>query len=96
MPSLYEGFNMPIIEAMKAGIPVICSDSSSLPEIGGNAVRYFHPLRPETLAKVAIEILGSRKIQMEMIHLGIARANEFNWENTAKSTLAVYQKTLGN
>ena len=94
MPSLYEGFGIPILEALTAGTPVIASNSSSLPEVGGNAVKYFHPLRPDELAKVALEVLGSPSLQAEMRFAGYAQAAKFSWEKTAKETLAVYEKIL--
>ena len=94
MPSLYEGFGIPILEALTAGTPVIASNSSSLPEIGGEAVQYFHPLRSDDLARVALEVLSSSSLQAEMKSAGYVQATKFSWENTSKETLAVYKKIL--
>ncbi len=96
MPSLYEGFGIPILEALTAGTAVIASNSSSLPEVGGNAVRYFHPLRSDDLARVALEVISSPSLQAEMKLEGYTQAAKFSWENTSRETLAVYKKVIAN
>jgi len=93
-PSLYEGFGLPPLEAMACGTPVVCSRASSLPEVGGEAVRYFSPTSPEDMAQVLHEVLADEAVQEEMRVEGIRQASRFSWEKTADETLAVYETTL--
>lgn len=88
-PSLYEGFGMPVLEAMKAGCPVICSNTSSLPEVAGEAAIYFNPNDVEDLEKSLYNLLdlNTRK---ELIKKGLENVKKFTWENTCKKTLEVY------
>jgi glycosyltransferase involved in cell wall biosynthesis len=94
MPSLYEGFGIPILEAMASRIPVVCSQTTSLPEVAGDAARYFHPLRVDEIAKVMKEVLDSPDLQREMIALGQERVKKFSWSKMARETLEVYQKNI--
>ncbi len=94
-PSLYEGFGLPVLEAMACGTPVICSNSSSLPEIGGDAALYIDPEAESTLVR-ALEICESEPHRLAtMSRLGIARANQFSWERCARETADVYERCLG-
>ena len=96
MPSLYEGFGIPILEAMASEVPVVCSKTTSLPEIAGDAARYFHPLRPDDIARVMKEVLASSSLQSQMIALGKEQVKKFSWEKMANETFEVYTKILGN
>lgn len=86
-PSLYEGFGIPLIEAMACGIPVLAADSSSLTEIAANSGLLFDPYSSENLANLLIKILEDAKLRVTMIERGMARANEFSWEKSARETL---------
>jgi glycosyltransferase involved in cell wall biosynthesis len=91
-PSLYEGFGLPPLEAMACGRPVICSNSSSLPEVVGNGAILFEPHDVGALVQAMERILTDEHLRSELSMRGIAQASRFSWERTAKETLAVYQR----
>lgn len=95
-PSLYEGFGIPILEAMKSGTPVITSNVSSLPEIGGNAVLYVDPYNVEDIAKAMERIIEDEELKQSLIDKGLKRAGKFSWEKMAKETLQVYLEVAKN
>jgi glycosyltransferase involved in cell wall biosynthesis len=95
MPSLYEGFGFPVLEAMAAGTPVVCSDTSSLPEVGGDAVVYFRCQDDERLVSALSEVLGSSTLAAEMRRKGLERASQFTWDRNAKETIALYREVAG-
>lgn len=88
-PSLYEGFGLPILEAMASGCPVVTSNVSSMPEIAGEGAVLVDPEKVEDIARGIQEALENRE---ELIEKGKARAQEFSWEKTARETLKVYQE----
>jgi len=88
-PSLYEGFGIPILEAFYCGIPVICSNRSSLPEIGGTAVLTFNPEDPQSIASRIEEILSNPALQGEMIRKGTERLAHFSWRSHVRNLLAL-------
>ncbi|MEZ5275158.1 MAG: glycosyltransferase family 1 protein [Opitutaceae bacterium] len=91
-PSLYEGFGLPILEAMAQGCPVVCSDRSSLPEVGGNAAVYFDPEDDGDSLRKAIDCLdNSPHTREEFVSRGRNRVRLFNWSNCATKTLKVYR-----
>lgn len=90
-PSLYEGFGLPLLEAFAAGLPVICSDRSSLPEIGGAAVQTFNPEQPSEIAQRIQEVLCDPPLQLQMIFLGKERLKDFSWSDHAKKILESWQ-----
>ena len=94
-PSLYEGFGLPVLEAMGCGCPVICSNAASLPEVAGEAAVLVDPRRPDQLAEELTRVLGSAALQSTMRARGLAKAQEFVWERTARQTVAVYERTVG-
>lgn len=89
-PSLYEGFGIPPLEAMASGIPVITSNTSSLPEVVGDAAVMVDPLQPAALAQSIITVLTDANLAKGLRQKGLLRAKEFSWEQTARDTLAVY------
>ncbi len=93
-PSLYEGFGLPVLEAMARGVPVACSNASSLPEVAGDAALMFDP-RDETAIAAGIERLLSDSAEADRLRArGLERARQFTWERTARLTLESYRRTL--
>lgn len=91
-PSLYEGFGLPVIEAMACGCPVITSNTSSLPEVAGDAGILIDPLDIKQIADAIGRVSTDRALRQQMTHAGIERARLFSWEGCAKKTLEGYEK----
>ena len=87
--SLYEGFGLPILEAMKCGCPVVTSNVSSMPEVAGEAGILVDPLNVKNIAKGINQAIKNRQ---ELVNKGFAQVKKFSWEKTAKETLMVYQE----
>jgi glycosyltransferase involved in cell wall biosynthesis len=94
MPSVYEGFGLPVLEAMACGTPVVSSDASCLPEIGGAAARYFDPYDVAAMADAIRDVWTDVDLRQEMRQRGLQQAARFSWERAANQTLAVYQRVL--
>lgn len=93
-PSFYEGFGIPVLEAMSLGVPVVTSREGSLPEVGGNAAIYCDSYNIETIAAAMQKVLDlSTKEKNEIIEEGLKRCERFNWEKCAKQVLEVLENT---
>lgn len=93
-PSLHEGFGLSVLEAMACGCPVITSNTSSLPEVIGDAGVMIDPYSVEEMASAIEKVLESRETREKMIKMGLARAETFSWEKTARLTIDVFEKTV--
>ena len=95
LPSLYEGFGLPILEAMQYGCPVATSNVSSLPEAGGDAALYFDPENAEDIKNSLESIIQSSELRDKLIKMGYEQVKKFSWEESAKQTLKVLEE-IGN
>jgi glycosyltransferase involved in cell wall biosynthesis len=93
-PSLYEGFGLPVLEAMQCGTPVITSTESSLPEVVGDAGLLVSPTDPEALTAALLRILTDDDLVTDLSRRGLQRASLFSWDRTAKDTIAAYRAML--
>jgi len=93
-PSLYEGFGLPPLEAMACGTPVVTANTSSLPEVVGEAGLTVDPLDIEGLAEAMRRVLGDEALRQEMRERGLQRARDFSWTKTAQETVQVYQRAM--
>ena len=92
LPSIYEGFGFPLLEAMAHGVPSIAADSSSLPEIGGDAALYFDPSDARELEQQLRRVLNDRELRASLAERGRARAASFSWQRAANETLEVLRR----
>ena len=93
-PSKYEGFGIPPLEAMWLDCPVICSNSSSIPEVVGEAGEYFDPLDQDSIRSSMERVLQSTERRQELIGLGRIRRELFTWERCAQQTAEVYRRLV--
>ncbi len=91
LPSLYEGFGFPVLEAMACGTPVICSFVSSLPEVTGDAALLIDPRDVESLAEAMRRLLEDEELRADLVKHGFQQVNRFSWEKCARETLAVLE-----
>jgi glycosyltransferase involved in cell wall biosynthesis len=91
-PSLFEGFGIPVLEAMSCGIPVLCSNTSSLPEVGASAVFYFDPYSVDALLERLHLVLKDPELQQDYIQKGLARSREFSWKKMLEQSMEVFEK----
>jgi hypothetical protein len=94
VPSLYEGFGLPVLEAMACRAPVVCSCFSSLPEVGGQAARYFDPTDVRAMAEEILTVWKNGDLRTSMSQAGLDRSSEFSWQKAARETKAVYDRLL--
>lgn len=93
-PSLYEGFGLPVLEAMACGTPVVTSDTSSLPEAAGDAALLVDPLQGDEIAQAMLRILTDARLALALSERGLRQASRFSWQRTAQETALVYQAVL--
>lgn len=92
--SLYEGFGIPIVDAFYCGLPVITSNVSSMPEVGGDAAMYIDPFDVEDIKQKLNNVLEDKSLKNELIKKGFAQAKKFSWEKAAGETVKVYMEVL--
>jgi glycosyltransferase involved in cell wall biosynthesis len=94
-PSRYEGFGLPVLEAMASGTPVIASNAASIPEVLGDAGILVDPGDTRGWSRAIAQVAGDEPRRREMTAAGLARAARFTWRRTAQITLAVYRRAAG-
>jgi len=92
LPSLYEGFGLPVLESMQYGCPVITSNISSMPEAGGDAALYVDPYSVDDMAEKLDNLIKDNKLREELVKKGYEQVKKFSWEKTAKETLSVLKE----
>jgi glycosyltransferase involved in cell wall biosynthesis len=95
-PSLYEGFGIPLLEAMECSCPVLCSNTSSMPEVAGDAALYFEPSNIASMSDAMLKIANSPEERQRLIVKGKERVKRFSWDKCAQETYAVYERLLSN
>ncbi|MFF8188176.1 glycosyltransferase family 4 protein [Microbacterium sp. NPDC016588] len=93
-PSFYEGFGLPGLEAMRHGCPVVSSSATCLPEVYGDAARYFPPGDVERMAVEIAEVLDDPSVRSDLVRRGTRKAEEYSWERMAAQTLATYRRAI--
>ena len=91
LPSLYEGFGLPVLEAMACGTPVICSNTSSLPEVAGDAAALVNPLDTAELAQALCRVLDNADLRQDMVQRGLRQVQHFSWDKCGRETIEVLQ-----
>jgi glycosyltransferase involved in cell wall biosynthesis len=94
-PSIYEGFGLPVIQAMQCGCPVVTTHGGSLPEVAGNAALYAESYDNDSIAAAIKEVYFDKNLQDKLSKKGIERAKEFSWKKTADATVKAYKSALG-
>jgi glycosyltransferase involved in cell wall biosynthesis len=94
-PSIYEGFGIPLLEAMECGCPIICSNNSSIPEVAGDAAIYFDAEDIHSISNAMLRIAQSPNERNQLIMKGKVRCKQFSWDICAQQTYSVYERLLG-
>ena len=95
-PSLYEGFGLPVLEAMACGTPVVCSNVSSLPEVAGDAALLVDPLDVEAIAQAILDLIADDSVGRELVARGYRQIECFSWRRCAQEALEVFEEVAGN
>lgn len=93
-PSLYEGFGIPVLESFACNCPLLCSNTSSLPEIAGDGAMYFDPYSEESIRNSILDVLKNDKLRENLVLKGQERLKNFSWKQTAIETKKIYQEVL--
>lgn len=93
-PSLYEGFGLPVLEAMQCGCPVVTTKEGSLKEVAGEAAFFVDPYDVQSIANGIGEVFYTKKLQEKLSHQGVEQTKKFSWKKTAAETIALYKKVL--
>ena len=96
MPSLYEGFGLPILEAMSCGCPVVSGKEGSLEEVAGNGAYYVDAYNIKSIQEGIKKVFNDDNLQRELSKKGLENAKRFSWKKTAENTLSVYRQVLGS
>ncbi|MCJ7805554.1 glycosyltransferase family 4 protein [Patescibacteria group bacterium] len=94
-PSFYEGFGLPVVQAFACGVPVVASKTQALVEIGDDAAIFVDPGNPKDIAAGIKRVIENRNLREELIEKGLRRIKDFSWDKTAKETVKVYRKVVG-
>jgi alpha-1,3-rhamnosyl/mannosyltransferase len=94
LPSFMEGFGLPLLEAMQHGLPVACSNVSSLPEVAGDAALYFDPSSEQEITRAIERLFRDRPLVDDLVRRGYERCASFTWTETARRTLATYRRAI--
>jgi glycosyltransferase involved in cell wall biosynthesis len=94
-PSLRESFGIPMLEAMACGVPVITSNTSSMPEVSGDAAFLIDPFKPEEITGAMVEIIRNSELRSQLIAKGLLQAKKFSWRAMAENVLEIYRE-VGN
>lgn len=94
-PTLYEGFGIPVLEAQACGTPVLTSDGSALPEVGGEAAVYVNPYSVEDIAGGMLRVLRNRELAAELSRRGLENVKRFSWQSSAEKLSKIIEKTAG-
>jgi glycosyltransferase involved in cell wall biosynthesis len=91
-PSLRESFGIPMLEAMACGVPVITSNTSSMPEVAGDAAMIVNPFKPEEITAAMVNLYNDSRLGEKLIQAGFSRASEFSWKSMAQEVLNIYKE----
>jgi glycosyltransferase involved in cell wall biosynthesis len=94
MPSLYEGFGLPPLEAMAAGVPVVVARAASLPEVCGGAALYFDPMQIDDIAEKLLTVASDRRLCADMVEAGLVQSRSYTWNSCSRKTADALRTSL--